>query len=148
VGVAWAGGSARGTGGRPRKRPRLAEGSRRPVSLKDLAAATKLHKVTAGGDQGETGGALRLAAGLAGRRLGHGDCAFAEAIWLLIERQADGTLKYAFSNLPADTPRLRAVRLWKSRWPVEQGYQQMKEELAWIISRAGRGAGSITTSSW
>jgi len=21
------------------------------------------------------------------------------------------------------------VRLWKSRWPVEQGYQQMKEEL-------------------
>ena len=22
-----------------------------------------------------------------------------------------------------------AVRLWKSRWPVEQGYQQMKEEL-------------------
>ena len=44
-------------------------------------------------------------------------------------RQADGKLKYAFSNLPADTPRLRAVRLWKSRWPVEQGYQQMKEEL-------------------
>ena len=21
------------------------------------------------------------------------------------------------------------MRLWKSRWPVEQGYQQMKEEL-------------------
>jgi SRSO17 transposase len=21
------------------------------------------------------------------------------------------------------------VRLWKTRWPVEQGYQQMKEEL-------------------
>jgi len=21
------------------------------------------------------------------------------------------------------------VRLWKSRWPVEQGYQQLKEEL-------------------
>jgi SRSO17 transposase len=47
----------------------------------------------------------------------------------LIEEQADGKLKYAFSNLPADTRRLKAVRLWKSRWPVEQGYQQMKEEL-------------------
>jgi SRSO17 transposase len=58
-----------------------------------------------------------------------GDCAGAEPIWLLIERQADGKLKYAFSNLPADAPRLRAVRLWKSRWPVEQGYQQQKEEL-------------------
>src|SRR5262245_65914579 len=31
--------------------------------------------------------------------------------------------------MPADTRRIQAVRLWKSRWPVEQGYQQMKEEL-------------------
>jgi SRSO17 transposase len=31
--------------------------------------------------------------------------------------------------LPAKTSRLAAVRYWRSRWPVEQGYQQMKEEL-------------------
>jgi SRSO17 transposase len=31
--------------------------------------------------------------------------------------------------LPAGTSRVKAVRLWRSRWPVEQGYQQMKEEL-------------------
>src|SRR5205085_11073424 len=49
--------------------------------------------------------------------------------WLLIEEQADGTIKYAFSNLPASTSRIKAVRLWRSRRPVEQGYQQMKEEL-------------------
>lgn len=48
---------------------------------------------------------------------------------MLIEEQADGTIKYAFSNLPADTTRLRAVRLWHERWKIEQGYQQMKEEL-------------------
>ena len=47
----------------------------------------------------------------------------------MIEEQADGKLKYAFSNLPAGTRRIRAVRLWRSRWPVELGYQQMKEEL-------------------
>src|SRR3954451_14936969 len=35
-----------GTGGRPRKRPRLAEGAARPVSLKELAAETRLRKVT------------------------------------------------------------------------------------------------------
>ncbi len=58
-----------------------------------------------------------------------GECAAAAPVWLLIEEQADGDIKYAFSNLPAGTSRLRAVRLWKSRWPVEQGYQQMKEEL-------------------
>jgi SRSO17 transposase len=58
-----------------------------------------------------------------------GQCAGAEPIGLLIEEQADGKIKYAFSNLPWDTSRLRAVRLRRSRWPVEQGYQQMKEEL-------------------
>ena len=50
-------------------------------------------------------------------------------VWLLVEEQADGKIKYAFSNLPPQTSRKAAVRLWKSRWPVEQGYQQMKEEL-------------------
>jgi SRSO17 transposase len=60
---------------------------------------------------------------------GRGGCAGANPIWLLIEERDDGTIQYAFSNLPANTPRIQAVRLWKSRWPVEQGYQQMKEEL-------------------
>jgi len=50
-------------------------------------------------------------------------------LWLLIEEQQDGKIKYAFSNLPEGTSLRQAVRLWKSRWPVEQGYQQMKEEL-------------------
>ena len=58
-----------------------------------------------------------------------GGCAGADPVWLLIEAQADGKIKYAVSNLPEATRRIKAVRLWKSRWPVEQGYQQMKEEL-------------------
>ena len=37
--------------------------------------------------------------------------------------------KCALSNLPADTSCRAAVRLCKSRWPVEQGYQQLKEKL-------------------
>jgi hypothetical protein len=47
----------------------------------------------------------------------------------LIERRADGSLHYAFSNLPTNASRLTAVRYWHSRWPVEQGYPQMEEEL-------------------
>lgn len=47
----------------------------------------------------------------------------------MIEEQAAGKLKFAFSNLPAGTSGIAAVRLCKSRWPVEQGYQQLKEEL-------------------
>lgn len=119
-----------GTGGRPRRRPRLAEDSPKPVSLKDLAAATKLHKVTwREGTKGKLSGQFAWLRVWPAGGWARGYCASAEPIWLLIERQADGKLKYAFSNLPPETTRLRAVRLWKSRWPVEQGYQQMKEEL-------------------
>jgi SRSO17 transposase len=52
-----------------------------------------------------------------------------EARWLLVEWRTDGSIRYALSNLPAETPMLHAVELWKSRWHVEQGYQQLKEEL-------------------
>jgi SRSO17 transposase len=83
----------------------------------------------AGGDQGADVGPVRLAAGLAGPGWATGQCAGAEPIRLLIEEQAGGKLKYAFSNLPADTSRIGAVRLWRSRRPVELGYRPMKEEL-------------------
>jgi SRSO17 transposase len=58
-----------------------------------------------------------------------GGCAGADPVWLLIGEQADGDIEYAPSNPPAETSTLRAARLWKSRWPVGQGYQQMEEEL-------------------
>jgi SRSO17 transposase len=53
----------------------------------------------------------------------------AAARWLLVEWRPDGTVKYAVSNLPAETPLERAVAWWKERWQVERGYQQLKDEL-------------------
>jgi SRSO17 transposase len=121
---------AAATGGRPRKRHRLAEGSPRPISLKALAARTPRRKVTwREGTKGPMWGRFAWLRVWPAGGWATGACAGAEPLWLLIEEQADGKLKYAFSNLPADTSRLRAVRLWRSRWPVELGYQQMKEEL-------------------
>lgn len=49
--------------------------------------------------------------------------------WLLIEEQPGGEIKCALSNLPPEAPVIEAVRVWKQRWRVEQGHQQMKEEL-------------------
>jgi SRSO17 transposase len=49
--------------------------------------------------------------------------------WLLVEWRADGTIKYALSNLPVEATLEQAVALWKRRWQVEQGYQQLKDEL-------------------
>jgi SRSO17 transposase len=53
----------------------------------------------------------------------------ATARWLLVEWRPDGTVKYALSNLPADTLLEQAVGWWKTRWQVERGYAQLKDEL-------------------
>ena len=118
------------TGGRPQKRRRLTDDSPRPVSLKGLAGRTPRHKVTwREGTKGPMSGRFSWLRVWPAGGWATGECAGAGPIWLLIEEQADGQVKYAFSNLPAGTTRIAAVRLWRSRWPVEQGYQQMKEEL-------------------
>ena len=117
-------------GGRPQSNPQLRPDSPRPVRLRDLAARTPLRSVTwrEGTKAGLSGrfAWVRVWPGFGWKR---GECAGADPVWVLIEEQADGGIKYALSNLPAGTSTIRAVRLWKSRWPVEQGYQQMKEEL-------------------
>ena len=116
--------------GRPATRHRLAPDNPPPVALSALAKQVRLRKVT--WRQGSKG---KLAARFAWLRVwpGHGwqqgACASAGPVWLLLEEQADGKLKFAFSNLPPGSSCKKAVRLWKSRWPVEQGYQQLKEEL-------------------
>jgi len=118
------------TGGRPQTRYQLADGHPPPVSIGELAG--RLGRRTVTWREGTKG---KLAARFAWARVwpGHdwrkGGCAGADPVWLLVEEQAGGQLKYALSNLPPRTSRARAVRLWKSRWPVEQGYQQLKEEL-------------------
>jgi len=53
----------------------------------------------------------------------------AEARWLLVEWRTDGSIRYAFSNLPETATLADAVGIWKTRWQVEQSYQQLKEEL-------------------
>jgi len=107
-------------GGRPQTNPQLRPDSPRPVRLRDVAARAPLRSVTwRTGTKGPMSGRfawVRVWPGFGWKR---GECAGAEPVWLLVEERDDGEIKYALSNLPADTSRLRAVRLWKSRWPVE-----------------------------
>jgi SRSO17 transposase len=116
--------------GRPRTRPRLAPNNPPPVPLATVAARLPRRRVTwREGTKGRLAGRFAWVRVWPGHGWATGDCADAEPVWLLIEEQADGKLKFALSNLPAGTSCIAAVRLWKSRWPVEQGYQQLKEEL-------------------
>jgi SRSO17 transposase len=54
-----------------------------------------------------------------------------DILWLLAEwPEAEATpTKFWLANLPADTSLLSLVRLAKIRWWIEQGYQQLKDEL-------------------
>ena len=126
----WVWPAGQPTGGRPQSRPHLAEDNPRPVSLKSLAESLPRRKVTwREGTKGKLSAKFAWVRVWPGQGWAEGACAGADALWLLIEERADGKIQYAFANLPACTRRIQAVRLWKSRWPVEQGYQQMKEEL-------------------
>ncbi|MDG3006650.1 transposase [Paludisphaera sp. Pla2] len=103
-----------GATGRPRTRPRLADDSPRPISLKELAARTPRRKVTwREGTKGPMAGRFAWLQVWSASGWATGECAGTGPIRLLIEEQADGALKYAFSNLPSETSRLRAVRLWR-----------------------------------
>jgi SRSO17 transposase len=118
------------TGGRPQTRPQLTDGSPAAVAVGELARRVRLRKVTwREGTKGKLSARFAWLRVWPGQGWQRGACADAAPVWLLIEEQADGKFKYAFSNLPPGTSCVQAVRLWKSRWPVEQGYQQLKEEL-------------------
>lgn len=69
---------------------------------------------------------VRVADGAEGR---HGEHMPGELAWLVGEQQANGTIKYYFTNHPPRTSLLTLVRAIKSRWSCEQAHQQLKEEL-------------------
>jgi SRSO17 transposase len=130
------------TGGRPQTRSQLADGHPPPVSVGEWAGQLKLRTVTwREGTKGQRAARFAWVRVWPGRDWRRGGCAGADPVWLWVEGQADGQLKYALSNLPAGTSCEQAVCLWKSRWPVEQGYQQLKEELGLdhCAGRSGRG---------
>lgn len=49
--------------------------------------------------------------------------------WLLIERLSDGAVKYYVSNAGRQISVRQMVEWAHERWKIEQGYQQLKEEL-------------------
>jgi SRSO17 transposase len=101
-----------------------------PVTVGELAGQLQLERVTwRDGTKGKLSAPFAWVRVWPARDWDRGVRVRPEAIWLLVEEQPDEVIKFALSNLPADAPVLEAVRLGKQRWRVEQGHQQMKEEL-------------------
>jgi SRSO17 transposase len=50
-------------------------------------------------------------------------------LWLFVRKNADGTIKYAFSNAPAHTSLKTLCQVSLMRWPIEQCFQEGKSQL-------------------
>jgi len=122
--------------GRPRKYPRLIETNPLPFKVSELGSAVE-------DDEWER---LELRRDSRGKSLmveafsrrvypakGYRKGCRHEEVWLIIERRQkdkrEFELRYYFSNMPQDMPTLEMIRLVHERFWIEQGYQQLKEEL-------------------
>jgi len=50
-------------------------------------------------------------------------------LWLVMRRDVDGKLRYAFSNAPADIPKEELKQALTMRWPIEQCFEEGKKYL-------------------
>jgi len=108
----------------------LADDSPRPLSVGELAGRLRLRRVSwRVGTKGRLSAPFAWVRVWLGADWHRGTRVPPEPVWLLVEEQSGGQIKYALSNFPPGTPIRTAVRLWKQRWRIEQGHQQMKEEL-------------------
>jgi len=121
--------------GRPRKYPKLSETNPLPVKVADLGKCvgeTDWEHLEIRKDcQGKP-----LVIEAISRRVfpaqGYRKGSIHEEVWLIVERRHGDKkteLRYFFSNMPQDMPTLEMVRLFHERFWIEQGYQQLKEEL-------------------
>jgi SRSO17 transposase len=116
--------------GRASKLWMLAADSPRPVAVGELAGQLRLRRVSwRKGTKGKLSARFAWVRVWPGADWHRGVRVQPAPVWLLVEARDDGEVQYALSNLPEKTTRLQAVRLWKLRWQVEQGHQQLKEEL-------------------
>ena len=122
---------SRGRRGRPRRKP-LELGD--PMSVADMSRSwpqERWQRVTwRQGTKGPMTSRFASARVLPSHSYEHGGPK-EETLWLLAEWPEDeeAPTKFWFANLPGDTSLLSQVRLAKIRWWIEQGYQQLKDEL-------------------
>lgn len=118
-----------GARGRKPRRRRLAPDCSSPRTIATIAASLRLRRCTwREGTKGKMAARFARLRVWPGQRWSKGGCYGAPPEWLIVEERGS-ELRYAFSNAPESASLIQLVRLLKERWPVEQGYQQLKEEL-------------------
>jgi SRSO17 transposase len=142
-------GQTRSGRGRPQTRLQR-DGERQPISVKVLALS--LPKEAGQTVAWREGSAERLSSRFARQRVrpAHRDTKLSQPRteeWLLIEWPENETepIIYWLATLPEEIAFDRLVDLAKLRWRIERDYQELKQELAWVIMKGAAGAASTTT---
>jgi len=121
--------------GRPRKYPKLAEANPLPVKVAELGKCVEEEDWEHLEIRKDCKGKPLVIEAISRRVFpaqGYRKGSIHEEVWLIIERRhgdKQTELRYFFSNMPQDMPTLEMVRLFHERFWIEQGYQQLKEEL-------------------
>jgi SRSO17 transposase len=121
--------------GRPRKYPKLAETNPLPVKVAELGKCVEekdWEHLEIRKDCRDKPLVIEAISRRVFPAQGYRKGSIHEKVWLIIERRhgdKQTELRYFFSNMPQDMPTLEMVRLFHERFWIEQGYQQLKEEL-------------------
>ncbi len=121
--------------GRPRKYPKLAETNPLPVKVAELGKCVEekdWEHLEIRKDCRDKPLVIEAISRRVFPAQGYRKGSIHEEVWLIIERRhgdKQTELRYFFSNMPQDMPTLEMVRLFHERFWIEQGYQQLKEEL-------------------
>jgi|TARA_B100000315_G_C14569549_1_gene584760 SRSO17 transposase len=108
--------------GRRSSKPEVEE---RPITVADAASEVSLKLMNLG--EGAKGPILAEVAAVQVWEMRNG--LPGERRWLFIRRYADGKMKYALSNAPAETSLEQLIDASMLRWPIEQCFQEDKQQL-------------------
>ncbi|NVM26762.1 MAG: IS701 family transposase [Desulfobacterales bacterium] len=113
--------------GRPPEKERVLEGEPPPIHVSDIASNPELEWDTTILAQGAQGPVIAELCFL--RVVEHRDGLPGKDLWLVMRRDVDGKLRFAFSNEPEDIPKEEMKRAVTMRWPIEQCFEDGKKYL-------------------
>jgi SRSO17 transposase len=138
--------AGKGPKGRPRKYPRVVEGTPPRQEGRQIAAALperawRRYRIK----EGAKGTIEAEFAFVQVTRSTKGGRPAAEALAVLRRSPEDSTVKVFLTHAPKKVPRRALARVGGMRWPIETAFEEAKGEGGWTTTRCGRGADGITT---
>ncbi|MBA7699860.1 hypothetical protein ES703_108564 [subsurface metagenome] len=113
--------------GRPPEKEEALEGEELPIHVSDIANDSELKWDTTILAQGAQGPIVAELCFL--RVVEYRDGFPGKDLWLVMRRDSDGKLRYAFSNASVDIPKEELERAVTMRWPIEQCFEDGKKHL-------------------